>query len=356
MTANGNSSHPPPASQPARLRGGGTAAEFQPCGGAARHDAIGREPACDGAGADDWPAAVPPAASGLTEAGVALYAAVGRGLDTIEAALAELRQEPRPPALSIAMDFGFASFWLMPRLEALARALPGVEVRIVTAQNASHQARIDADVAIVFGVPGPGAIRLFAESVVPVCSPAFLARHRTADGAIDWGRVPLLDLEGPEPSLWLRWRDWFEASGLPPRRGRETVVHLNTYPLVVEAAMLGQGAALGWQPLLERHLASGALVAMAAAAIRRCRCSGTGCSRRVQEAWPMVALQPDRRPHTPSDRVRQPEQAALPKPVHTSLVAPIQKRVPQLSDTSPYEAPIEKAKPAERAVSVIASK
>ena len=203
----------------------------------------------------------------LTEAGVALYAAVGRGLDTIEAALAELRQEPRPPALSIAMDFGFASFWLMPRLEALARALPGVEVRIVTAQNASHQARIDADVAIVFGVPGPGAIRLFAESVVPVCSPAFLARHRTADGAIDWGRVPLLDLEGPEPSLWLRWCDWFEASGLPPRRGRETVVHLNTYPLVVEAAMLGQGAALGWQPLLERHLASGALVAMAAAPV-----------------------------------------------------------------------------------------
>jgi LysR family glycine cleavage system transcriptional activator len=42
-------------------------------------------------------------------------------------------------------------------------------------------------------------------------------------------------------------------------------VHLNTYPLVMEAAMLGQGAALGWQPLLDRHLASGALVAMAEA-------------------------------------------------------------------------------------------
>jgi putative choline sulfate-utilization transcription factor len=203
----------------------------------------------------------------LTEAGMTLYAAVGLGLDTIEAALAELRREPRAPALSIATDFGFASFWLMPRLEALARALPGVEVRIVTAQNASHQAQIDADITIIFGVPGPGATRLFAESVVPVCSPAFLARHRTADGGIDWGRLPLLDLEGPEPSLWLRWRDWFEAKGLPPRRGRETVVHLNTYPLVVEAAMLGQGAALGWQPLLERHLASGALLAMANAPV-----------------------------------------------------------------------------------------
>jgi putative choline sulfate-utilization transcription factor len=199
----------------------------------------------------------------LTEAGVVLYAAVGRGLDTIEAALVELRREPRAPALSIATDFGFASFWLMPRLEALARALPGVEVRIVTAPNASYQTQMDADVTIIFDVPGPGAVRLFAESVVPVCSPAFLDRHRGLHGAVDWGHVPLLELEAPEPSRWLRWRDWFAAQGLAPRRQRETTVHLNTYPLVVEAAMLGQGAALGWQPLLDRHLASGALVTMA---------------------------------------------------------------------------------------------
>ena len=199
----------------------------------------------------------------LTEAGFALYAAVGRGLDMIEAAFVELRRESRAAALSIATDFAFASFWLMPRLEALGRALPDVEVRIVTTQNASYQARIDADVTIIFDVPGPGATRLFAESVVPVGSPAFLARHRGEDGVIDWSRLPLLELEAPEPPRWLRWRDWFAAQDLPPRRRRETTVHLNTYPLVVEAAMLGQGAALGWQPLLDRHLASGALVAMA---------------------------------------------------------------------------------------------
>jgi DNA-binding transcriptional LysR family regulator len=135
----------------------------------------------------------------LTEAGIVLYAAVGRGLDTIEAALAELRREPRAPSLSIATDFGFASFWLMPRLEALGQALPDVEVRIVTTQNASQQARIDADVAILFGDPAPGVVRLFAESVVPVCSPALLDRHRAPDGGIDWARLPLLDLEGRSP-------------------------------------------------------------------------------------------------------------------------------------------------------------
>jgi putative choline sulfate-utilization transcription factor len=203
----------------------------------------------------------------LTDAGITLYGAVGRGLDIIEAALAELRREPRAPALSIATDFGFATFWLMPRLEALGRALPGVEVRIVTSQHAPHGAQPDADVTITFGLPAPGDIRLFEECVVPVCSPAFLKRHRGPDGALDWARLPLLDLDGPEPARWLRWSDWFLAMRLPPRRAREPAVHLNTYPLVVEAAMLGQGAALGWQPLLGRHLASGALVAMSTEAV-----------------------------------------------------------------------------------------
>jgi putative choline sulfate-utilization transcription factor len=208
----------------------------------------------------------------LTDAGATLYAAVGRGLDTIEAALTALRQEAWAPALSIATDFGFASFWLMPRLEALGRALPGVEVRIVTAQHAPqmaqpHAARPDADVTIILGMTTPGEVRLFEESVIPVCSPGFLARHRTEDGGLDWARLPLLDLDGPEPARWLRWRDWFHAMRLPPRRAREPAVHLNTYPLVVEAAMLGQGAALGWQPLVDRHLASGALVAMSTEAV-----------------------------------------------------------------------------------------
>ncbi|MBW4023213.1 MAG: LysR family transcriptional regulator [Proteobacteria bacterium] len=200
----------------------------------------------------------------LTEAGVTLHGAVGRGLDTIESAMAELRREPRMPALSIATDFGFASFWLMPRLEALARALPEVEVRIVTSQHAPHQAQPDTDVTIVFGSSGAGSTLLFVETVVPVCSPAFLERHRGDDGAVDWARLPLLDLEGPEPARWLSWHDWFALMRLSPRRRRETMVHLNTYPLVVEAAMLGQGAALGWQPLVDRHLSSGALVAMTA--------------------------------------------------------------------------------------------
>lgn len=200
----------------------------------------------------------------LTEAGRSLATALTAGLDRIEDAVAILRQEVEAPALSIATDFGFASFWLMPRLSDLAAALPGVEVRIVTSQHRRLSPAPDAEVTIAFGPAEPGAALLFPERVVPVCSPAFRDRYASKDGAFDWARLPLLDLDTAEPGRWLGWRDWFAEAGLPGRHPRAPVLHLNTYPLVVEAAMLGQGAALGWHPLLARHLAAGLLLPMAA--------------------------------------------------------------------------------------------
>jgi LysR family glycine cleavage system transcriptional activator len=195
----------------------------------------------------------------LTEAGAVLLDAVGRSLDGIADALAALRQEAARPTLTIATDFGFASFWLMPRLHALSAALPGVEVRIVTSQLAPDGAAEDADITILFGSLGRGESPLFQERVRPVCSAAFLARQA---GLLDWSRLPLLHLDAPEPSRWLRWPDWFAAQGLPPRNRRDLALRFNTYPLVVEAALLGEGVALGWEPLVDRLLLSGALVPM----------------------------------------------------------------------------------------------
>lgn len=199
----------------------------------------------------------------LTDAGRSLAAALAQGLDRIEAALAALREEAEAPLLSIATDFGFASFWLMPRLSDLAAALPGVEVRIVTSQHRRLSPAPDTDVTIAFGPADAGTPLLFAERVVPVCSPAFRDGHQRQDGSFDWARLPLLDLDAPEPGRWLTWRDWFAQTGMAPRHARAPVLHLNTYPLVVEAAMQGQGAALGWLPLLDRQMGSGLLVPMA---------------------------------------------------------------------------------------------
>ncbi|MCB8876608.1 LysR substrate-binding domain-containing protein [Acidisoma silvae] len=207
----------------------------------------------------------------LTEAGVRLQAALARGFDLIESTLDDLRSAGRVPTLTIATDFGFATFWLMPRLESLNAALPGVEVRLITGHQTPRAALADSDVTIAFGPADVGGELLFHETVVPVCSPAFLARHQRAGGGLDWARLPLLELDAPEPGRWMGWSEWFTATGQAPRPARAPMLHLNTYPLVVEAAMLGQGAALGWQPLLARHLAAGSLVPMTEAALTTTR-------------------------------------------------------------------------------------
>jgi LysR family transcriptional regulator, glycine cleavage system transcriptional activator len=208
----------------------------------------------------------------LTEAGATLLEAVTRSLDGIADVIAVLRQEVARSTLTIATDFGFASFWLMPRLHALADALPGVEVRIVTSQLAPNAPAEDADITILFGDgAGRGVVMLFGESVRPVCSPAFLAQHGGEISRdwrlLDWSRLPLLHLDAPDPVRWLRWADWFAGHGLPPRNRRDRSLRFNTYPLVVEAALLGEGVALGWEPLVDRLLNSGALVPVVADAV-----------------------------------------------------------------------------------------
>ncbi|MBI3899267.1 MAG: LysR family transcriptional regulator [Gammaproteobacteria bacterium] len=197
----------------------------------------------------------------LTAAGVRLYEAVHESLGTIGVAAAEIRACRTRQVLTVATDFGFAAYWLMPRLGALRALLPELDVRIVTAQS-EIDARVEpVHISILFGTgewPGCESERLFPEIVVPVCSTAFYDRHRLTGDPAELVRLPLLHLERPAPSRWLAWDDWFALYKL---RGDASAHDLtfNNYPLVIQAAMAGQGVALGWLPLVEETLSSGQL-------------------------------------------------------------------------------------------------
>jgi LysR family glycine cleavage system transcriptional activator len=107
--------------------------------------------------------------------------------------------------------------------------------------------------------PGCVSTLLFPEAVTPVCSPSFLAAASAPAGS--WDELPLLHLESADDAPWLSWPDWFEANGIQtPVRGHDLT--FNTYPLVLQAAIMGQGVALGWHPLVETLIAAGQLVAM----------------------------------------------------------------------------------------------
>ena len=205
----------------------------------------------------------------LTADGARLFEAVRQGLDLIGEVTGEILARRRQPLLTLATDFGFAAYWLMPRLPALREEMPELEVRIITSQQAIDLRDEVIDVAIAFGEghwPGCVAEKLLPESVVPVCSPSFLAASGWRRETIPWAEVPLLHLERPTPARWMDWPDWFQLHRLPDHHPGHDLT-FNNYPLVLQAAMSGQGVALGWLPLVQDLLAGGQLVSLVDAPI-----------------------------------------------------------------------------------------
>jgi putative choline sulfate-utilization transcription factor len=198
----------------------------------------------------------------LTEDGARLFEAVRDSLDALRVASADIRARRARGALTLVTDFGFATYWLMPRLADLKRALPEVDVRIVTSQTLDPQ-QAQADVAILFGDgawPSCTSARLFPETVTPVCTPAFRATHAAAAARpADLLSLPLLHVQPTEPERWLAWRGWFAAHGLAVPPGAPGLT-FNSYALVIHAALMHQGVALGWAPLVDELIDSGQLV------------------------------------------------------------------------------------------------
>src|SRR5471030_1770578 len=90
----------------------------------------------------------------LTEDGARLFEAVRQSLDTIRVATNDIRARHATPAarsLTLLTDFGFATYWLMPRLSQFKALMPGVDVKIITSQDVLAASHDRADVVISFG-------------------------------------------------------------------------------------------------------------------------------------------------------------------------------------------------------------
>src|ERR1700693_1829721 len=106
------------------------------------------------------------------------------------------------------------------------------------------------------------AVKLFGEEVIPVCSRALLRdKARPLKRPQDLAHHTLLhfDYAGAE-TMYMDWGTWLTALGigeLPPAGA----LPLSQYEPMIQAAISGQGGALGRQPLVSDLIESGALVA-----------------------------------------------------------------------------------------------
>ena len=201
----------------------------------------------------------------LTPAGEQMFRAAASALRTLTDAADRIAPTGAQKLVTVTSSMAFCSLWLIPRLSAFRRIQPEVDVRISANNQVLDLDRERIDLAIRYcplsGAPA-GSVRMFGEEIVPVCSPSLLKeRSRPLKSAADLSRHVLLHFDDPERSIpWLAWSVWLESAGLADLKPAGSL-RFSHYDQVINAALRGQGVALGRRPLIRGFVADGTLVA-----------------------------------------------------------------------------------------------
>jgi LysR family transcriptional regulator, glycine cleavage system transcriptional activator len=193
----------------------------------------------------------------LTGVGRALAVETRRALDYLREAyaVASVAAISEMDTLNLAVQFGIAEHWLMPRLEILRTCAGEVGLRITTLPDLAEDCPDEVDVALVYGtgeIPGMQTERIADETVFPVCSPAFLSRH------------PDLTLESMADAPLLlhsrvTWNLWLEKANLPIAYPRHPVL-FDDVALTIRGALSGHGIAMARSLLVRDYLERGDLI------------------------------------------------------------------------------------------------
>jgi len=197
----------------------------------------------------------------LTDAGQVLLLHVQQGLETIDAGVAAITAQNQHEVLQVSTDFAFAAYWLMPRLPRFRQANPHLDVSLITSDRSMTSLRSDIDIAITFGdgrFKHTEASRLFSEEVFPICSPRLLEGRTLPLAKEQLASLPLLHLKPDMSSRWFDWSGLFQALGINQPVG-PAALSFDNYTLLIQAAIAGQGVAIGWSHLVDELLDQGVL-------------------------------------------------------------------------------------------------
>lgn len=166
-------------------------------------------------------------------------------------------------SLTLTVAPTFAAMWLIPRLQKFYSLHPEIDVRISTGLNLVDFQRDDVDAAIRLGHgqwSGLEAIKLFDETVVPMCSPRLLEGPDAIKEPEDLKRHVLLHNHSmdydPSAPTWETWLEATGTTGVDATRG----MHFSLPDHGFQTAIDGAGVVLGWKFLSAKDVAAGRLV------------------------------------------------------------------------------------------------
>ncbi|WJS87324.1 LysR substrate-binding domain-containing protein [Paracoccus sp. TOH] len=183
----------------------------------------------------------------LTDAGERLYRDVS---DSFQRILATARQIGRGSAgdhVTLLVSTAFATWWMVPHLQEFHALNPGFDLRLETVNRDIEIASPATTLAVRRGDgnwTGYYSARIAPERLLAVASPALLRRLPPINTLADLASQQLVHLDEPH-RYRPTWASFFRHFGASyPERGDG--LRLNDYALVLQAAMAGEGIALGW--------------------------------------------------------------------------------------------------------------
>lgn len=205
----------------------------------------------------------------LTEQGSALARRTHSALDYLEECCARLHGDSSAPIVTIAANTAVSHFWLGPKLRTYALAEPATNLRLLTTDRTIDMVGEDNDIVVLYGQgerPGWNLLPLFPEELVPVAAPRYLeAAGIPPERALplapeSLASLALLDYEQFEAG-WTTLDMWFDWTGVTrPAHVRRRL--FSSYAITIEAALSGDGIALGSLALLSGLIAERRLVAV----------------------------------------------------------------------------------------------
>jgi LysR family glycine cleavage system transcriptional activator len=184
------------------------------------------------------------------------------GFEHLSSAVATM-SSGRQRVLTVSAVPSFAAEWLVPRLHRFRDQYPELDILLHASEELVDLEHSRVDLGIRYGsgsYPGLTSERLFVDELFPVYSPRMLKGRGSLKKPGDLRGHPLIHTDWtPERGQWPGWAEWVRAAGVT---GVDVAkgLRFSDGALVVQAAVRGQGIALGSKALVLEHLAAGRLV------------------------------------------------------------------------------------------------
>ncbi|MEB8431712.1 LysR family transcriptional regulator [Cocleimonas sp. KMM 6892] len=202
----------------------------------------------------------------LTDVGTEVIADFTSAFDALGDAVRLLRTKTTVATINIAALPSIAQLWLSPRLPAIRRAFPHINISITALENPPNLNREMFDISLFFEAANTDSsannindnnnnnqIILEEDTILPVCSPEIAKRLKTPADLLN--ETCLYDVLWPDD--WTNWLNKAAPDLTIPKNGPS----YSLFSIAAEETKNGAGILMGHLSLLEAPLKNGDLVA-----------------------------------------------------------------------------------------------